>query len=286
MRRSHFALFFAVLFAATALPVLAEQDLPGSKDFPGISRMPNTFIQSYNYSQFDTFAFPIAIVLNNDKTQSVEGKRTFLRYKINEGVERTSALQKIRNYENAAKSTGGTVVWDHIEGAGNARTTLKLRKGASEVWVYVNAYTAECELTIVEKEAMAQEVTIDAKAMASSIADTGSVALYGIFFDTAKSEVKPDSQPAIDQIVQLLKDKPALKVGIVGHTDMVGDQAANIKLSQARAQAVVAELVKKGIAASRLIPFGAGPWAPVASNKAEEGRAKNRRVELVEIATQ
>jgi outer membrane protein OmpA-like peptidoglycan-associated protein len=129
-------------------------------------------------------------------------------------------------------------------------------------------------------------VAIDAAAMASSIADTGSVAIYGINFDTASSVIKPDSEPAIDEIVKLLTNKPTLKVGIVGHTDMVGDAASNLKLSQARAQSVITALVSKhGIAASRLVAFGAGPWAPLASNKTEDGRAKNRRVELVEIAT-
>ncbi len=133
---------------------------------------------------------------------------------------------------------------------------------------------------------MQQEVTMDATAMASSIADTGSVAIYGINFDTAKSDIKPESEPAIDEIAKLLTNKPALKVYIVGHTDMVGEAASNVRLSQARAQAVITALVTRhGIAVSRLIAFGNGPYAPVASNKTDEGRAKNRRVELVEIAT-
>lgn len=87
------------------------------------------------------------------------------------------------------------------------------------------------------------------------------------------------------EIAKLLKSQPDLKVFVVGHTDMVGDAAANVKLSQARAQAVISALVTKhGIAATRLTPFGAGPYAPVATNRTDEGRAKNRRVELVEIA--
>ncbi len=144
----------------------------------------------------------------------------------------------------------------------------------------------EYDLTIIEKEAMKQEVAIDAAAMASSIADSGSVAIYGINFDTAKSDIKPESEPAIDEIAKLLTSNPTLKVYIVGHTDMVGDAASNVKLSQARAQSVIGALVSKhGIAAARLLAFGNGPYAPVASNKTDDGRAKNRRVELVEIAT-
>jgi outer membrane protein OmpA-like peptidoglycan-associated protein len=141
-------------------------------------------------------------------------------------------------------------------------------------------------MTIIEKEGMKQEVTMDAAAMAQGLSDAGEVAIYGIYFDTGKSDLKPESEPALEEIAKLLKTSPMLKVFIVGHTDMVGDPAANVKLSQARAQAVVTALVtKNGIAATRLTPFGAGPYAPVASNKIEEGRAKNRRVELVEIAT-
>jgi outer membrane protein OmpA-like peptidoglycan-associated protein len=112
------------------------------------------------------------------------------------------------------------------------------------------------------------------------------VAIYGILFDTGKADLTPASGPALVEIAKLLKANAGLKVCVVGHTDMVGDLATNVTLSQARAQAVVSALVSQhGIVGSRLIPFGAGPYSPVASNKTEEGRAKNRRVELVEIAT-
>ena len=141
-------------------------------------------------------------------------------------------------------------------------------------------------LLLIEKQAMQQDVTIDAKAMARDIGETGRVAIYGILFDTGKSELKPESAPALVEIANLLKGSPALTVFVVGHTDMAAGAATNVKLSQARAQAVVNALVTQhGIAGARLIPYGDGPYAPVSSNKTEEGRAKNRRVELVEIAT-
>jgi outer membrane protein OmpA-like peptidoglycan-associated protein len=272
-----------IAFTSTAF---GQADAEGSKDFPGITRMPNTFLQSYNHLKFDAFKFPVATVHNQNQYKSIEGERYFIRYKIKDGAELTSPLQKIRNYENAAKASGGQVVWDTINGSNDAQATLKLHKGSSEIWVYLNAYTREYELNIIVVQAMAQEVTVDATAMASSIADTGSVAIYGINFDTASSAIKPDSEPAIDEIAKLLTNKPTLKVGIVGHTDMVGDAASNLRLSMARAQSVITALVgKHGIAASRLIAFGNGPYAPIATNKTDDGRAKNRRVELVEIAT-
>jgi outer membrane protein OmpA-like peptidoglycan-associated protein len=273
----------AIAFTSTAF---GQADAEGSKDFPGITRMPNTFLQSYNHLKFDAFKFPVATVHNQNQYKSIEGERYFIRYKIKEGAELTSPLQKIRNYENAAKASGGQVVWDLMNGSNGGEATFKLHKGSSEIWVYLNAYTREYELNIIVVQAMAQEVTVDATAMASSIADTGSVAIYGINFDTASSVLKPDSEPAIDEIAKLLTSNPALKVGIVGHTDMVGDAASNLRLSMARAQSVITALVgKHGIAASRLIAFGNGPYAPIATNKTDDGRAKNRRVELVEIAT-
>jgi outer membrane protein OmpA-like peptidoglycan-associated protein len=112
------------------------------------------------------------------------------------------------------------------------------------------------------------------------------VAIYGILFDTGKAELKPESAPVLAEIAKLLKASPALSVFIVGHTDMVADAATNVRLSMARAQTVVNTLIgQHGIAGARLVPHGAGPYAPVASNRTEEGRAKNRRVELVDAAT-
>ena len=125
-------------------------------------------------------------------------------------------------------------------------------------------------------------VTVDAAAMAKDISATGHVALYGIYFDTDKADIKPESQPALEEITKLLKQDPSLKLFIVGHTDNVGAHDYNLGLSERRAAAVVKELTTKhGIAAARLKPAGVGMLSPVAPNDSEEGRAKNRRVELV-----
>jgi outer membrane protein OmpA-like peptidoglycan-associated protein len=198
-----------------------------------------------------------------------------------------SALEVLRNYQNAVRAVGGKVLLEEGEG-GDRGTTVRFTKGSNDVWMalHVVAYGAVYNMDIIEKQAMQQEVTLDAAGMASSIAGTGSVAIYGINFDTASSVIKPESEPAIDEIAKLLTNNPTLKVYIVGHTDMVGDAASNVRLSQARAQSVITALVSKhGIAAARLVAFGNGPYAPIASNETDEGRAKNRRVELVQIAT-
>ncbi len=276
------ALSVALLCSAAAF---AQNDGPGSKDFPGLSRMPNYFIYDYRESPFDGMSFT---VMQNGKriNERVEGHTVKSKYVIKRGVAPIpSALQTVRNYQSAVKAGGGEVL-DDREGAGWAATTLRLNKEGKEIWMSIVARTGEYQLDIVERQAMQQDVTMDAASMATGLGAKGSVALYGIYFDTAKSDLKPESEPALNEIAKLLGANPGLKVFVVGHTDMVGDAATNMKLSQARAEAVVAALVAKhAVAATRLIAFGNGPYAPVASNKTDEGRGKNRRVELVEIAT-
>jgi outer membrane protein OmpA-like peptidoglycan-associated protein len=275
-----------VVLAAVAITSTAfgQTDRPGSKDYPGITRMPDMYIYSYRDIQFDSAVF--RVTQNGKKTdQTIEGRKVVIDYEPKNGTAAVSKLQIIRNLQSAVRTAGGQVI-DDSPGTGWYNTTLRFTKGNKEVWVLIETGNGSYTQTVVEREVMKQDVTVDAAAMATSIADTGSVAIYGINFDTASSVIKPDSEPAIDEIVKLLTNKPTLKVYIVGHTDMVGDAASNVKLSQARAQSVINELINKHhIAASRLIAFGNGPYAPVATNKTDEGRAKNRRVELVEIAT-
>ena len=125
-------------------------------------------------------------------------------------------------------------------------------------------------------------VTVDANAMAKEIAATGHVAVYGIHFDTNRADLKPESDAALEEIAKLLKLDPNLKLLVVGHTDNVGGYDANMTLSDRRAAAVFQALTSKhGIPAVRLRAVGVGMAAPVAPNETEEGRAKNRRVELV-----
>ncbi|MGZ5904371.1 MAG: OmpA family protein [Reyranella sp.] len=138
-------------------------------------------------------------------------------------------------------------------------------------------------LDVVEDKPMeAKMVTVDAATMAKDIAATGRVALYGLYFDTDKAELKQESAPSLAEIGKLLKGQPDLKVYIVGHTDNVGVFDYNMSLSQRRAKSVVDQLIKSyGITPERLKPAGAGMIAPVASNDDEAGRSKNRRVEIV-----
>jgi outer membrane protein OmpA-like peptidoglycan-associated protein len=278
------------LIAVLALVPLArsQDDAENCKDYPGINRMPGYYIRECGESQFDSYQFNVTEG-KTEKTTEVEGHKYTYRYQPKDDVTAASALQIVRNFQNAVRAAGGQTLWEFAED-NRRETTLRFSKGSTETWIYVDAYSSADKLymlTIIERQAMQQDVAVTAAAIGSGLAANGSFAIYGIQFDTAKSDLKPESKPALDEIAKLLNQRPGLKILVVGHTDMVGELASNMKLSQARAQAVVAALTGQyHIAAARLTAFGNGPYAPVATNKTEEGRAKNRRVELVEWATQ
>jgi outer membrane protein OmpA-like peptidoglycan-associated protein len=139
---------------------------------------------------------------------------------------------------------------------------------------------------IVEAKAREQRmVAVKAEEMASAISSGGRIALYGIYFDFNKADVKPESEPTLEQIAKLLKDSPTLKLLVVGHTDSIGSFMPNVELSQRRAAAVVNALATRfAIGKDRLTPVGVSFASPIESNKTEQGRAKNRRVELVDNA--
>jgi OmpA-OmpF porin, OOP family len=143
---------------------------------------------------------------------------------------------------------------------------------------------ALAQLVVISADVMEKKMTfVNADDMRQAIHDSGKVALYGLYFDTDKDAVKGESQPTLAEIAKLLKSQPALRLHVVGHTDGQGKPDYNLDLSRRRAASVVAELTSRfGIPANRLDAFGCGTYAPVASNEDEVGRAKNRRVELVE----
>lgn len=262
-----------------SLPAAAgavEADKKGCTDHPAFpKRMSGYFISDCQTKDFDAFAFETG--KPRQKT-TVEGRWTKITYRMYKDSQQPSALAVVRNYENAIKAAGGTVLFVDT----NRWMNGKLVKDGKEVWAQAEKGNGLIWLHVVEKGEMTQEVVADAAALGNDLRSAGHAAVYGILFDTGKADIKPESSQAIGEIAKLLKGDAGLKLHVVGHTDSVGGVDANLKLSQARAEAVLAALVKDhGIAAGRLRSFGNGPFAPVASNDAEDGRAKNRRVELV-----
>jgi len=264
-----------ILLLATG--VAAQQaDMKDCKDHPLFpTRMPDYRIFNCKVEDFGVYEF---FATKGPKTP-VEGKFTFITYAFTgPRANEPSGLAVVRNYENAIRKVGGTILQSDPQRWVNG----KILRDGQEVWVQAEKGNGVIWLRIVEKKAMEQFIVADAAAFGNDIRATGHTAVYGINFDTGKSAIKPESAQAIGEIAKLLTADPSLKIFVVGHTDNVGGVDSNIKLSQDRAEAVLQSLVRDhGIAPDRLRASGCGPFAPVASNDAEEGRAKNRRVELV-----
>ncbi len=245
-------------------------DDPGCKDPPLFNRLADFEIDSCEATDFDAHEFVTA----QEKDVLFEGRRRSVHYCLREGGRERSFLEVGRNYGNALAKLGGTS--EYHDGF-NAH--FHLARDGKEVWVHVSDSGGSCyTLHVVEKEAMVQE--IEAGAMLEALNTQGFVALY-INFDVNRASIKPDSQRIVEQVAQLLRSSPGLKVSVEGHTDATGTPAANKKLSRDRAAAVVAALVERGIAAGRLAAVGWGQEKPLADDRTEEGRARNRRVEIV-----
>jgi OOP family OmpA-OmpF porin len=253
----------------------AQQDFKGAKDHPMLTRMPDFRISDYKDAEFDSYRFIGA----DKKAVAIEGHKYYIEYRLNTGVSEPGELKIRKNVQDALKKIGGKVVFDDNF---NKTSTIVVQKDGKETWLEVRSYNNFYRLNIVERAVMKQEIVANAEAMGNDINSTGHVSVYGIFFDTGKAEIKPESDTAIAQISKLLLNNVSLKLYVVGHTDNVGTIDANMKLSKERADAVVNSLISKyGIPAVRLKSYGVASLSPVGSNDTEEGKAKNRRVELV-----
>jgi len=271
------------LFLFMASSIYAQnEDAEDCKDYPMFTRMPNFHISSCEFKEFNAYKFVIENSTQESvKKQSVEGKYYQLYYALNEGATAPSQLQIFRNFENALKQIKATIVGKVTE-VGNCDGFIcaKVVKGKNETWVRIESGCTGVDYTmyIIEKEVMNQDIT--ASDILSALNTDGYIAL-DILFDTGKATIKAESQSIVDEIYNLLNTNATLKVSIEGHTDNVGDAASNKKLSEARAKAVMDALITKGIKKERLSSAGWGQEKPVADNRSEEGRAKNRRVEIV-----
>jgi OmpA-OmpF porin, OOP family len=258
------------------------EDVPNCKDSKMFNRMPNEFIQecSHNYNEL---VIPTGIVEGEIKNETKEGTLTFIQYVYytETGAEAPSFFQISKNYENAVLKTGGKKIF-YDPNAGTS--TFYTKSGDKEIWVLLSDFSGTAagnyELRILEIEGMKQEIS--ATDMLTALNTTGSIALY-ISFETGKSDIKPESQKIIEQIAEMLNASPSLKISVEGHTDNAGNVSSNKTLSENRAKSVMNAIVAKGIDKSRLSSKGWGQEKPVSDNNSEDGKAKNRRVEIVKL---
>lgn len=185
-------------------------------------------------------------------------------------------------------SSGIKILTGSATSAGACYIAAQLEKPGRNVYIVVGGsqYATDEKVflvDIIEETLMENDlIKVNADEMLKGILADGKIALYGIFFDFDKADIKPESEPALIEISKLLKSNPKMSLYVVGHTDMKGALEYNLTLSKNRAEAVVKELVGKyGISRTRLSGQGVGPLSPVNTNLAEDGRKLNRRVELV-----
>ena len=310
MRRFAVAFLLLALGIASFAPlsVLAQtRDVAGSRDFPGIGRFRGSIVTGYAVKDFDATRFQAAPFRDGKPTDErrLEGRITRIAYRTNPGP---SILEVSRNFEaQLAKAGFETLLACDTAQCGDIPFTEAVDKlPIPEMWVdgfdyryYSGRKAADgretfasvlvsksndniyAQLIVADLGAMANKM-VDAAAMAKGLGEKGHIALYGIYFDTDKAVIKPESRPTLDEIAKLLTGQPQLNVVIVGHTDSQGNYDYNMDLSRRRAEAIAAELATRyGVGKTRLRTAGIGFLAPIGSNANEAGRALNRRVELV-----
>ncbi|WP_167226592.1 OmpA family protein [Massilia rubra] len=256
--------------------------------------------QNTKASEFDQ----LHLVVGN-KIHTVEGR--FRRIEFELAAAGISRFQGQRDYAKAAADMGGVKVntttpkddvFEKMNGVLNDAMSHKLdypnanysydtyffATPSGRKWMLIMANDDKVRvISIEEKQAASVVKMVTAAVMKSELDTKGHVALY-INFDTDKAAIRADGKPAVDEIAALMKKETALHLSIEGHTDNVGDKARNVALSRERAQAVVQALIGDGIDGARLSAAGHGADKPLMDNGSEEGRAKNRRVELVKVA--
>jgi OOP family OmpA-OmpF porin len=296
---------------------LHAQDASGSSDHPQIARFRGSSILVQTRDNFNSFTLPLGPAERGEKKfkkeQVLEGKVRRTLYSAPAGV---SPLQVFRSYEQALKGAGFATLYSCSGKACSVEASMQNTLGYGGLYLMplggrsldddatylltamkANTYAMVMAssswghpenvfyvVNVVDTKPMESGmVTVRAEEMRNDITSVGHTPIYGVYFDTGKWDIKPASAATLSEISKLLGSNPALKLHVVGHTDNVGGYASNMTLSKQRATAVVNALVGQyHIAASRLDAAGIGSLSPVATNRTDDGRAKNRRVELVE----
>jgi OmpA-OmpF porin, OOP family len=299
------AALWAALFTPSALA--QTRDVAGSRDYPGIGRFGGSVITGYQAKDFDAVRMQAAPFRDGKPSdpRRPEGKVTRIAYRTGPGP---SIIEVARNFETQLAKAGFETLlacdadpcggipfvealdalpipqmW--VDGFDYRYVVARKQDGGRDTYAAVlvskNNDDIYAQLVVAVVGAIENKM-VDAAAMAKGLGEKGHIALYGIYFDTDKAVIKPESRPTLEEIAKLLRGQAQLSVVIVGHTDSQGAYEYNMDLSRRRAEAIAAELgTRYGIAKARLRTAGVGFLAPVGSNATDDGRALNRRVELV-----
>lgn len=310
-------LFGLLLGAVLAHPLAAHADEPG-RDHPAVPRYPGAEMRHYDYKEFEESQLILSqprLVAGKwvaDKLLPVEGAVTYANYEIPGSA---SAFQVMRNYQSALQRSGFKELFvckrPCIDSnVGDLGPLLKARSlylnysednqylAAQREGTYVSLITVSTgngpsAKTLVfvfvtdQGRLDANKIAVQGNSpIARALASEGRVDLYGFYFDTGKAQLQAGSEKTLKELAQVLQDNPGLRVRLVGHTDNQGGADANLALSEARARAVASALTQQaGLGAERVEAQGQGASQPVAPNTSEDGRARNRRVEVVALSS-
>jgi len=312
MKKVRIILVTVALMISTNLFAQRTSDIEGGKDYPLVSRFSGSIMEYYQLKNFDRY-FILSLNDNKISNYEVDGEITRIQYSV--GKEH-SVFEIDKSYENSLKKAGFKILTtlddkncgvnlqeqlynDEFNGLNKLPREalnpgddefayLAAKKETDNNDIYIVVYTAfeRGDLLItfdaIEVQGMDNNL-VTVKNIAEDISSSGHIAIYDILFDTGRSNIKPESETALKNIAEYLNAHPEKKFIIVGHTDNTGDFDANIKLSLDRATTVITELTTKfGINAEQLKAYGDGSTSPIATNSSNEGKAKNRRVEIVE----
>jgi outer membrane protein OmpA-like peptidoglycan-associated protein len=274
---SRIRLFFVLLFLSFYTSELSAQN--ACAGHPHFTALANHSVAACKRTEFDVLK--IYKREKNGSTAEFDKKGELVKIDCSYSGDwntRPSYTQIYQNDINAIKRFNGTVLY-----AAPSLLCVTYKAGNSIFWTQVSTdgsgYYTVVKLT---EASMRQDVILKADDIRNLIKEDGKAVFYDFYFDIDKSVLKPGAEEALKEVALFLKANPSLNFFVVGHTYNTGSQDYNVQLSRSRALAVVNELVMKyEVRERQLEVHGVGCLSPVSTNKTEEGRAKNRRVELV-----
>lgn len=320
MKRITIIFAIALLMISTSVFAQRTTDIKGSKDYPMISRFEGSIIQYYKEFKWQDYQVPLSKMVTTEergryfeKSKKLEGKVVRTQYTASPD---NNPSYVYKNYEAAFENAGFEILFQgkgdeglgdepadfcrtfygdivrkfgfayNPQGQNHAMIVAKTNKDKRDIYavIYISGFSDVTLITqdVIETEA-AKTGKVTAQNINEDISANGHIAIYDIHFDTGKSEIKSGASVALRNIAEYLQAHTSQKFLIVGHTDNVGNFDTNIKLSKERAKAVMNELITKyNVKPEQLKACGDGSTAPVASNSTDDGKAKNRRVEIVE----
>lgn len=253
-----------------------QQTLPHHMLLPHVE---GYHINRAQYQQFNQLELSYKDSHRKQIKQAVEGKHWKLTYQLIQKDSLNHRYQLSQNFIDEILRLGGKILKKK-----NSSVVFRIETTTGEVWGKASAYSSSLNIEFVEKEVFKQVLILSSDELKTELDNFGKVILSGIYFDTAKAVLKPQSQPAINTVVNLMKKYPELQIEVQGYTDSIGSVESNQLLSEERAAAIKNVIIEAGIPSSMIISKGFGESHPVASNETQEGRSKNRRVELHRIS--